>query len=75
MNNALLSSKDMNWCTPADFFEKLDREFYFDLDPAATHKSAKCKKYFTPEENGLAQSWGVIQSFAIPHTVGRLLNG
>ena len=41
MNDALFSSKDMNWCTPVDFFEGLDREFHFELDPAATDKSAK----------------------------------
>lgn len=57
LSKALLSSQSMNWCTPIEFFEKLDREFFFDLDPAATQKSAKCKKYFTPKENGLAQSW------------------
>lgn len=26
MNNALLSSKNMCWCTPPDFFAELDRE-------------------------------------------------
>ena len=68
MNKAMLSSKAMNWCTPADFFEKLDKEFHFNLDPAATHKSAKCANYFTPEENGLEQSWGGAECFAILHT-------
>ena len=58
MNDALFSSKDMNWCTPVDFFEELDHEFHFELDPAATDKSAKCPKYFTPADNGLDQSWG-----------------
>ena len=58
MNEALLSSKNMCWCTPVDLFNELDQEFHFDLDPACTHKSAKCKRHFTPEEDGLAQSWG-----------------
>ena len=35
MNGALLSSKNMGWCTPADFFSELDQEFHFNLDPAA----------------------------------------
>lgn len=26
MNGALLSSKNMGWCTPADFFSELDKE-------------------------------------------------
>ena len=45
MNGALLSSKNMGWCTPADFFSELDQEFHFNLDPAATDKSAKCARY------------------------------
>lgn len=57
MNNALLSSKNMNWCTPQDFFDRLNDEFLFTLDVAATAKSAKCKQYFTPETDGLKQSW------------------
>lgn len=57
MNEVLLSSKNMNWCTPQDFFDKLNSEFRFMLDAAATDKSAKCGKYFTPETDGLKQSW------------------
>lgn len=59
MNKALLSSENMNWCTPQDFFNKLDREFHFVLDAAATEKSAKCARYFTPETDRLSQSWDV----------------
>ena len=59
ISKALLSSKDMCWCTPKDFFQKLDEEFHFVLDAAATDRSAKCKLYFTPEINALAQSWDV----------------
>lgn len=58
MNRDLMfSSKKDTWCTPQDFFDELDREFHFTLDPCATEKSAKCKKYFTPEQDGLLQSW------------------
>lgn len=66
MNKALLSSKNMCWCTPVDLFNELDQEFHFDLDPACTHKSAKCKRHFTPEEDGLAQSWGGSRVFCNP---------
>lgn len=49
MNKALLSSKNMCWCTPQDFFDKLNEEFSFTLDAADTDKTAKCPLYFTPE--------------------------
>lgn len=57
MNKALLSSKKMDWCTPQDFFDRLNEEFSFVLDAAATDKSAKCSLYYTPETDGLSQSW------------------
>lgn len=54
---ALFSSNRMDWCTPQDFFDRLDAEFHFVLDAAATERSAKCRKYYTPETDGLKQSW------------------
>ena len=57
MNAALLSGKKMDWCTPIDFFNELNKEFNFVLDAAATDETAKCKDYFTPETDGLKQSW------------------
>lgn len=57
MNTALLSSKRMDWCTPQDFFDKLNEEFCFVLDAAATEKTKKCEFCFTPETDGLSQSW------------------
>ena len=66
MNKTLLSSKNMNWCTPVEFFDKLDQEFHFDLDPEATEKSAKCAKYYTPDDNGLTKDWGGRRVFCNP---------
>ena len=57
MNKALLSSKNMNWCTPQDFYDKLNDEFHFKLNAAATEETAKYSQYFTPETDGLTQSW------------------
>ena len=74
MNKALLSSKNMCWCTPQDFFDKLNAEFGFVLDPAATDKTAKCSLYYTPETDGLSQSWdrggAVSDCFAYPSADG-----
>lgn len=47
----------MEWETPQDFYDKLHREFKFTLDPCATKETAKCKKYYTENEDGLKQSW------------------
>lgn len=65
MNKALLSSKKMDYCTPQDFFDELDAEFVFALDTAATDKSAKCIRYFTPEDDGLKQPWDVPPGYAV----------
>ena len=57
LQGAMVSSKSNEWETPQDFFDELDEEFHFTLDPCATNKNAKCAKYYTREENGLMQSW------------------
>jgi len=78
MNAALLSSKKMDYCTPKDFFDALNREFGFTLDAAATAKSAKCPAYYTPETDGLKSPWnlagGVLYSATHPMG-GRSGNG
>lgn len=53
----LLSSKKMDYCTPKDLFESLDKTFNFALDAAATPQTAKCKRFYTPENSGLTNSW------------------
>lgn len=62
MNAVHYSSASDEWPTPQDFFDRLNKEFNFTLDPCATHENAKCERYFTKEDNGLAQDWA-------PHTV------
>lgn len=51
------SCKTDQWETPQDFFEQLDNEFHFTLDPCADETNHKCEKYFTKEQDGLAQDW------------------
>src|SRR3990167_4498094 len=58
MNRKLMFSNVNNaWCTPQDFFDKLNKEFNFTLDPCATQKSAKCQKFFIATDDGLKQDW------------------
>lgn len=45
------------WATPRDFFDKLNDEFSFEVDVCANDENAKCSKYFTKEQDGLAQDW------------------
>ena len=56
--SACLSSKSVEWSTPREFFNKLNEEFHFNLDPCSTHENAKCEKHYTIEEDGLSQDWG-----------------
>ena len=50
MNTELFfSSKTDQWETPQDFFDQLDKEFHFTLDPCADETNHKCEKYFTKE--------------------------
>ena len=53
----MFSSQTDLWETPQEFFDKLNAEFGFTLDPCATHENAKCDKYFTIKEDGLKQNW------------------
>jgi site-specific DNA-methyltransferase (adenine-specific) len=57
MTSVHFSSATPEWSTPISVFDALNAEFQFTLDPCATPESAKCEKYFTRKEDGLAQSW------------------
>ena len=45
------------WETPQWLFDLLDDEFHFRLDVCALPENAKCKKYYTPDDNALEQEW------------------
>lgn len=62
LTSGVFSSTTDLWATPQAFFDELDAEFHFDLDPCALPENAKCKTFFTPEQDGLKQSWGGAQS-------------
>lgn len=66
VNKALFTSNTEEWATPQAFFNQLNKEFNFTLDPCATAENAKCKKYFTKEQNGLLQSWAGETVFCNP---------
>lgn len=55
-----------DWSTPQDFYDLLNEEFSFELDPCATADNAKCALFIPPEVNGLAVGWGGKRVFCNP---------
>lgn len=64
--DVMFSSKKMDWSTPQKFFDELDNEFHFTLDPCASDENAKCEYYYTEEEDGLIQDWSGETVFCNP---------
>jgi len=51
-----MSRRD-DWATPQDFFDKLNEKFKFDLDVCADASNAKCKRYYSIEDDALLKTW------------------
>ena len=66
LNNGLFTSNTDLWSTPQDFFDKLNKQFNFTLDPCATDDNHKCIKYFTKEDDGLSKDWSNERVFMNP---------
>lgn len=58
MNDVHFSTGKDDWETPQAFFDALNAEFHFTLDPCASELNYKCKRYFTKEDNGLHKNGG-----------------
>jgi len=57
MNACMYSSKSDEWETPQWLFDALHAAFRFDLDVCASADNAKCPRFFTKADDGLAQTW------------------
>ncbi len=57
INVGMYSSKSDNWETPQWLFDRLNDWYGFETDVCAIPENAKCERYFTPEQDGLAQEW------------------
>lgn len=66
INNGLFTSATDQWSTPQSFFDILNAEFNFTLDPCADKLNAKCSKFFTKEDDGLSKSWDGEKVFCNP---------
>ena len=57
MNEGMYSSNTDEWGTPQKLFDELNERFDFDVDVCANAENAKCRRYFSKEEDGLKQDW------------------
>lgn len=62
----LTSSNDATWATPQEWYNYLNLEFKFTLDPCCSFDTAKCKKFYTVEDDGLSKSWENERVFMNP---------
>lgn len=62
----MFSSKTDQWSTPQDFYDKLNNEFHFTLDPCADESNHKCAKYYTEKDDGLSKDWSSETVFVNP---------
>lgn len=64
--DVMFSSSTDDWATPQEFFDRLNEEFRFTLDPCANEKNHKCDRYYTKEQDGLLQPWDGERVFCNP---------
>ncbi len=57
INRGMFTSSRDDWETPQYLFDALNAEFRFEIDVCAVASNAKCKKYFSPDLDGLSQKW------------------
>lgn len=53
----LMSSASDEWSTPQELYDVVHAEFAPQLDVCALPASAKCGRYFTPDDDGLSRDW------------------
>lgn len=57
----MFSSASDDWATPQDYFNLVNAEFGFTLDACASESNAKVSRFFSKEQDALAQVWdGVV---------------
>lgn len=65
MNVHFSSATDL-WSTPQDFYDNLNKEFKFNLDPCSSDSNHKTARYFTRDQDGLSKSWRHDRVFMNP---------
>lgn len=64
--NALLTSNSQTWETPDSFYLSLHKRWDFTIDVCALPENTKHPRFFSPADNGLAQSWAGERCFMNP---------
>ena len=72
VDKALFSSETTEWGTPDELFDGLDKEFNFNLDPAATKVNAKTDYFYDIESDGLFKSWYIHRFLELASEKGRV---
>ena len=57
VDQSWFNAKSVEYNTPDNIYEPLNKEFGFTLDVASTHENAKCERHYTAAEDGLKQQW------------------
>ena len=65
-NKALFTSDTNEWGTPRHLFDLIHGEFGFDLDVCANAENAKCERFYSKEQNGLALPWAPSRCWMNP---------
>lgn len=50
-------SAKQSWETPRDLFDRLNKEFNFNLDLAANEENKKCNNFYDKEKDSMTQEW------------------
>ena len=57
ITKGMFTSNSCEWSTPQLLFDILNAEFNFNTDVCATQYDAKCKHFYSPEDDGLSKTW------------------
>jgi len=60
VDQSWFNAKSVEYNTPDNIYEPLNKEFGFTLDVASTHENAKCERHYTAAEDGLKQQWSGV---------------
>lgn len=62
----MFSSSSDQWATPQNFYDNLNKEFNFNLDPCADKHNHKCNMYYSKNDDGLSKTWSGYRVFCNP---------